>query len=60
MTNRELEELLIETGGKISGVTEEADRQRIVKYWLIRAVNNGLENTIKTWAKNVRRMGFYK
>jgi hypothetical protein len=58
MTNGALEKLLIETGGKITGETEEADRQRIVKYWFIRALNDGLENTIKTWAEHVRKMGY--
>lgn len=58
MTNGDLKKLLIYTGGKITGESIEADRERIVKYWLIRALENGLENAINEWAENVRKTGY--
>ncbi len=50
MNNEDLRELLEEIGGKITGVTAEADSLRLTKFWLIYALSNGLENAIKTWA----------
>lgn len=58
MNVTELKKLLIDTGGNITGVSEAADRERTVKYWLIQALENGLENAIVDWAVRVKRTGW--